>query len=157
KAQRVLQIGHWQEALALGRPLHAPGLSAAWQRRLRLLEAECHRTAMRAWVAAKEIESALGHALKAAQILPQPEAEARVAILATMLAEVRALFATPGVDIAAIHQLLGRILLIQNPCLEAHFWQGLCHLRDGHIDKAMIALRTARTGEGALSLTENLA
>src|SRR5262245_14589511 len=155
RAQRALQNGQWHEALAVVRALQGGAASAGAQKRVRTLEAECHRAGLKAALAGKDFESALEHALKAAALTGQAEAEARVGILEAMLAEVRRLFATPGIDTAAIHQLIGRILMVQNPCLEAYFWKGLCHLREGHVEKAMSALQTARTGEGTLSLTDD--
>src|SRR5262249_20603931 len=55
-----------------------------------------------------------------------------------------------------IHQLIGRVLAVQNPCQEASFWQGLCHLRDGKTEQALASLQTARAGQGGVSLAEDV-
>jgi Flp pilus assembly protein TadD len=146
RAQLLLQQGAWKEALALARELQERRRqSAAWQSRLRNLEGECHRAASQAALAAKDYETALAHGLRAAPLLNRAETEARAAVIETMLAEVRGLFATTsGSNTDTVHQLIGRVLLIQADCPEASFWQGLCHVREDKTELALASLQTAR-------------
>lgn len=153
RAQRELQQGQWHTALALFRGLDRPQLSDSWRQSLRKAESDCHRAAVSGALGEKNFETALEHALKANAVLGKPEAQARTWIVDVMLEEVRRLFSASSAT-AAVHQLIGRILLIQNPCLEASFWQGLCHIRDGQVERGMAALQTARTGAGGLNLNE---
>ncbi len=155
RIQSLLRKGQWPEAMNLVRQWQEGKVSFAWQGRLWKAEGECHRSAMAQALKDKDFEKGLGHALKAAHLLKKAELEARVEVVEAMLAEIRRLFATSGHS-EPIHQLVARVLILQNPCLEAFFWQGLCHLRDGKYDQALASLHTARTGESKISLTAEL-
>src|SRR5437879_6412094 len=149
RAQLLLKSGAWHEALGLVRDLQARRQSVSWQRRLRRLEGECQRAAGAAALQAKDYEAGLEHSLRAAQLLEVNEVEVRVSVVETMLAEVRRLFAvSSSAGTEPVHQVLGRVLILQSPCAEASFWQGLCHVRDVQTDLALASLHTARGGEG---------
>jgi tetratricopeptide (TPR) repeat protein len=158
KAHRLLESGDWQEALGIIQQIQAGGsLSQGWQQSLRSTAGKCHQAAGRAALEEKDFETALEHGQRAAQFLNKQEFEARSRVVEAMLEEVRRLYAASrGADTGAIHPLLARLFLIQKVCLEASFWQGLCHLCDGHVDLALVSLQTARTGTGGLSLDEDL-
>ncbi len=80
--------------------------------------------------------------------------QARHGVIEAMLAEARRLFsASSGRNTEAVHKHLGRLLTIQPDCLEANFWQGLCHLRDGNTEPALEALRKTRGEDGSASDT----
>src|SRR5262249_3463990 len=81
----------------------------------------------------------------------------RAGVVEAMLAEVRRLFSnTRGADTGPVHELIDRVLLVQSSSLEAFFWQGLCFVREGEIERAMAALQRARTGEGGVSPTDEI-
>ncbi|MCI0379272.1 MAG: tetratricopeptide repeat protein, partial [Gemmataceae bacterium] len=148
RARQRLAEGAWQDALARIRKLRARGVSSAWwKRRLDEAEAQCHETAADLALAGKQYEEALEHRLQAADASGRPAVEARQSVQSAMLEEIRRLFATTS-DNRLIHDLIGRTVLVQSPCREASFWQGLCLLRGGESDKALEALQTARTGTG---------
>jgi tetratricopeptide (TPR) repeat protein len=149
RARRLLQPGAWQDALKLAQEMQKRRLSPRWHGRVRNLEGECYHAASRAALEAADYEAALDHALCAAELLNIDVRQARRTVIEAMLAEARRLFAaSSGANTEAVHNHLGRLLAIQPDCLEASFWQGLCHLRDGNTDLALDALRKARGGEG---------
>jgi tetratricopeptide (TPR) repeat protein len=143
RVQHLLQAGAWKEALAVVHDLQSRGKPAgAWGERLRTAEAACHRAGCNALLTQKEYEKALEHSLTAAQLLRESADTARGAVVDTMLAEARQLFAaTAGPDTAATQGLVARILFVHCPCPEATFWQALCQLREGKADLAEAALR----------------
>ncbi len=62
-----------------------------------------------------------------------------------MLAEIRRLFSiTTLSDTKPLQELIARTLHIQAPCAEASFWQGLCCVRAGDLERAGVALEAAR-------------
>ncbi len=154
-AQRRLAQGAWHEALQLIQHWQGKGrLSFACQTRLWTAEGECRRAAMTAALAEKNYESAMEHALAAAALLQEEESAARAGVIEAMLAEVRRLFADSlGNDTSLAQQLIARALALQAPVAnapgspEAYFWQGLCYLREGHVDRAMTSLQAARGQE----------
>lgn len=155
QARRLLQAGTWQEAMVMVRRARQIGSpSASWRRYLDEEEAKCLSAGSAAALGAKQFEEALDHAAKAGQLRGQPEIEARALIQSAMLAEMIRLFST-GSETRAVLDLASRALIVQSPCREASFWQGLCHIRQGETEKAIAALQTARTGE-ALSILEPL-
>ena len=88
---------------------------------------------------------------RAAELLALNPTEGRAAVIAAMLAQVRRQFAAG--DTATTQQLVGRTLILQSPCAEASFWQGLCHLRDGNNELAQASLLAARrNADGPRSL-----
>ena len=142
-AQRQLQEGHWQEALAAIETLNAEaGLSAEWQGKLRYGAGECHQYAAEQSLQQKRYEEALKHSLGAAPLLGVAEADQRARVVEQMLAEARRLFAAgpAAVETDTVLQLLHRLFAIQNPCPEASFWQGLCRLRQHDTDAAIASL-----------------
>lgn len=146
QARRLLQQGQWTDALARVQALREIGIpSAGWLRAFDQFEAECLQAAAQSALTEKNFEQALERAQKAAHLLDTPELDARLGVQAAMLREVRHLFATPG-ETRATEALIARTLLVQSPCREASFWQGLCELRAGNTDQAMVHLQTARTG-----------
>jgi tetratricopeptide (TPR) repeat protein len=161
RAEGRLAAGTWQDALHRVRKLRNLGrLSAVWTKRFDDLEARCLGRAAQAALENKRYEDALGHLLHKAQLAGQPDTEAKNAVQAVMLEEIRRVFSltslVPGEKASAessnsqpIHDLIARTLLVASPCREASFWQALCFLRNGAEDPAMAALETARTGVGA--------
>jgi tetratricopeptide (TPR) repeat protein len=151
RAQKLLRTNDWRAALGLVHDMQGRGrLSAAWQDRLRRLEAVCHRAAADAFLGQKEYEKALEHVLRAARLLGEKDEEARAGVIGTMLTEARLLFAgSAGSDTGATHGLLARILLMQSPCPEASFWLALSQVRDGKPDLAEASLRALSDAEAA--------
>jgi Flp pilus assembly protein TadD len=147
RAQRLLQQGAWSDAVALVREQQNRGPhSATWQKRLDTLEGDCLHAAAETALQQHNFEDALGHALRSAELLKQDQAAARTWVVEAMLAEVRRLFATSsGKDTQAVHDLIGRTLILQSECPEAHFWKGLCHFREGQAEQAVEALQQARS------------
>jgi tetratricopeptide (TPR) repeat protein len=112
---------------------------------------------VRAALAQKQFESALDHALTAASLLKQKEDEARAGVIEAMLDEVRRLFANSlGNDTTLVQEMIARTRALQvsvtnSPGLaEAYFWQGLCFLREGHLERAMKSLQSSRGQEEEL-------
>jgi len=154
-SMRLLEKGDWQEALQSIQSLQNKGrLSFAWQTRLRTAEGECHRAAETAALAEKDYESAMEHAVAAANLLQKKESDARARIIEVMLEEVRRRFATsPDNDTVLVQEMISRTLALQSRVAnvpgspEAYFWQGLCYLREKRIDRAMASLQSARGQE----------
>jgi tetratricopeptide (TPR) repeat protein len=159
RAERLLEQQQWQEALAIIRGLQSQAnLPHAGQTRLWKAEGRCHQAAADEALRAKAFETALDSSLKAAHLLNRSEVEAKAAVVEAMLAELRRLFAEGrGGDTAAVHQFIARTLLVQSPCLEASFWQGLCHLRDGNLELALASLERARGAEIGVSISDPFA
>jgi len=149
RAKKRLAEGAWEDALARVRKLRNRGkASSGLQKRLTETEAECLRTGATLALKDKKFEEALGHFLHVAQLLGEPEIEAKVAVQAAMLEEIRRLFSVTTLgDNKAVHDLIERALLVHSPCREASFWQALCFLRGGEPDRTLESLQTARTGE----------
>src|SRR5262249_815226 len=145
RAQRLLRQGAWQEALTVVQKLQARGrLSSLWQGKLRDAEGEGQRTARDAALQEKRYEDGLQHYQKAAGLLALNADELRERVLETMLAEVRRLFAAGAEqDLTSLQDLAARVLLIQAPCAEASFWQGLARLKAGQSDAALPLLTAA--------------
>ncbi len=143
-----LHQGFWKEALEHVARLRKIGLpSQRWQQRFNQAEGECLQVASRIALRDKEFEDALEHGLKAAAHLGRTEAEVRQTVQAAMLEEIRLLSSASHMgDTRTLFDLIGRTLLVQSPCREASFWQGICHLRAGQPREAMEALQIARTG-----------
>jgi tetratricopeptide (TPR) repeat protein len=95
----------------------------------------------------KRFEDALELLLRVAQILGESQASARGTVQSAMLEEVRRLFsATTLENSQPVQELIARALLVQSPCREATFWQALCFLRSGELDRASTALQAAHSG-----------
>src|SRR5262245_23075252 len=152
-AQKLLKQGDWNEALRLVREQQQRGPhSATWQNRLNTLEGDCLHAAAATALQQHNFEDALGHALRSAQLLNQKEDDARAWVLEAMLAEVRRLFATSsGKDTQAVHDLIGRALILQADCPEAYFWKALCHLREGEAEQSAETLQRARSAGGFIA------
>src|SRR5262249_2638114 len=94
RAQRLLNEGAWEPALALAESLRSnPNLSKLWKQRLDKLAGEGHEQAAADAIKGRRYEDALEHALASAPLLQLGEAEQRTRVLEAMLAEVRRLFA----------------------------------------------------------------
>jgi tetratricopeptide (TPR) repeat protein len=143
-AQRQLQEGRWQEALAAVEKLNAEqNLSPEWQGRLRHVAGESHQFAADQSLQAKRYEEALQHYLTAAPLLGVPEMDQRARVVDQMLGEARRLFAAGPEQTDAVLRQVERVFAIQQPCPEASFWQGLCHVRRNDTAAAIQALTTA--------------
>jgi tetratricopeptide (TPR) repeat protein len=145
-AQRELQEGRWEEALASIETLSAEqNLPQEWRSSLRTGAGECHQFATDQFLQQKNYEEALQHAIAAAPLLSVSEADQRARVVEQMLTETRRLFAAgPGVmETEAVLQLLDRVFAIQSPCPEASFWRGLCRIRQNNTEAAMQELMTA--------------
>ncbi len=149
QVHRLLRQGDWHQALLLVHDLQVrvrPGTGGA--AKLRTAEGECHRAAGAAAVQAGDYEKGLEHHLEAAALLNLDEVQVRTAVIERILTEVRRLFAsTSGPATEPVHAMIGRVLILQAPCPEASFWQGLCHIREGNTELAMQSLARARAGE----------
>jgi tetratricopeptide (TPR) repeat protein len=150
RAQRLLQQGHWQEALTLIKHEQSGRLSSAWQGRLRSGEGECNHAAAEMLLREKDYEESLRYFEIAAELLGLKMAEPRTRVVDTMLADVRQQFAAckSAADNEKVQALINRVLRVQAPCSEATFWRGLCHVREGNLDAAMAALSTAHEESG---------
>ncbi|HZU36947.1 MAG TPA: tetratricopeptide repeat protein, partial [Gemmataceae bacterium] len=140
RAQRLLQAGQWQQALA--EIAQQPALAAsspAWQQHFRKLEADCHAFAGEEALAQKDYEASLDHHLRAAQIFHLDAEPVRQRLREAMLSELHQRFAN-GSDV----QTLGnRLLKLFPACTEALFWQALDDVRPGQIPAALDRLRSA--------------
>jgi tetratricopeptide (TPR) repeat protein len=153
RAQRLLEQGDWNRSLERIEQLEREGwLSAAWKKRLQSAEALCHQAAADEALNAKSFEIALERALLAARLTNGKELEARARIIDAMLVDLRRSFAASADD--TTFKLIERILALQSPCLEALFWRGMCHLRNGALEQALASLEAARTGEPANTLSD---
>ena len=148
RARHKLQQGFWEEALEHVRRLRNIGIpSQSWLKRFGQAEGECLQAAAQAALREKQFEETLEHGMKAAALLGRTEAEVRQTVQAAMLEEIRSLSSASRMgETRALFDLIGRTLLVQSPCREASFWQGLCHLRAGQPSEALEALQVARTG-----------
>ncbi len=150
-AHHLLRQGRWQDALAIVQGRQSRGkLSFTWQGRFWRAEGDCQRVALQAALEEKRFDQALDHALRAAHLLKAPEAEARAEVLAAMLAETRRLFSA-NLSTPEIHQVIDGVFKNQNPCPEASFWRGLCHVRDNRLDVALADLQVARQSSAGQS------
>jgi tetratricopeptide (TPR) repeat protein len=154
-ARRLLDKGHWDEALAEIKKLRVYGTpSAAWTKKFDLLEGHALKRAATKALDDKQFEASLEHALRSAQLLGESTLEPRIAMQAAMVQEIRRLFGKQGETRATV-DLIGRTLLVQSPCREASFWQAMCDLRNGRTDQAMVNLHVSRTGQAqSISLLE---
>jgi tetratricopeptide (TPR) repeat protein len=150
RAQRLLHQGKWQEALTSIQSLRSHRLSALWQGRLKNLEGECHHRAVEEALRSQNYEESLEHYQPAAALLNLDVGELRGRVVESMLAAIRQQFAAckSAQDNQAVQQLIARTLKLQSPCPEAHFWQGLCHVREGNLGAAATVLTTSHE-EGA--------
>ncbi|MCI0683182.1 MAG: hypothetical protein L0Y71_13860 [Gemmataceae bacterium] len=148
RVRHKLQHGFWNDALEHVRRLRHIGLpSQSWRQRFDQAEGECLQAAAAAALNDKEFDEALELGMKAAHLLGRTEAEVRQTVQAAMLEEIRQLSSASRMgESRALFDLIGRTLLVQSPCREASFWQGLCHLRAGQPKEALDALQIARTG-----------
>jgi tetratricopeptide (TPR) repeat protein len=159
RVRNKLQQGFWQESLEHLHRLRQIGIpSQGWQKRFNQAEGECLQAGSHAALHNKEFEEALEQGLKAAALLGRAEAEVKKQVQAAMLDEIRSLSSASRMgETRVLFDLIGRTLLVQSPCREASFWQGLCHLRAGQPSEAMEALQTARSGAAkSLVLDEGL-
>jgi tetratricopeptide (TPR) repeat protein len=146
RVERLLRAGDWKAALALAHRLCARSRAGTpWQEQIRRLQAECLQAGIQDTVQALRYEDALRLADEAAAALGVEPLQAHRQVIDAALAEARRLFAAANSpeQTAATHTLLANILLLQSPCAEASFWQGLCYIREGKLDQAAAALRTA--------------
>jgi tetratricopeptide (TPR) repeat protein len=146
RAGRLLRQGDWQAALEVVEKIRAAGrLSALWEGRLRNLAGECQHAAAAEAIKDKRFEDALGHFLTAAPLLNADPEELRGRVIEAMLAETRRLFAaeTGSAGVEAVGEIIGRTLAVRSDCPEARFWLGLCQVRRGQTDHALVALTAA--------------
>jgi len=148
RVAKKLQQGGWQEANEHLKRIRQIGLpSPGWRKRFDQVEADINQAALHALVTEKQFEEALEHGLKAAAQKNRAGAEVRQLVQSAMLEEIRHLFSASRMgETRAIFDLVGRTLLVQSPCREASFWQGLCHFRAGQPKDALDALQLSRTG-----------
>ena len=89
-----------------------------------------------------QFEEALRCQLRLAQLAGETEASAKSTVQAAMLAEIRRQFSiTTLSDAKPLQELIARTLLVQSPCAEASFWQGLCFLRAAIWNRPAVRLR----------------
>src|SRR5229473_1816766 len=165
RALRLLENHSWLEALEELQRIQSLGLlSQAWQARVRRVEGECHRLAGENALHEKRFEDGLESLLKSARLLDGDEASCRTRVVEEALAEVRRLFSidsspftgsknsgknsSKNSDSESISKLIAWIHLLQSPCPEASFWQGLCQVREGRIDSALTSLEVSRSFNG---------
>jgi tetratricopeptide (TPR) repeat protein len=151
QAQHLLRGQNWRAALPLLRDLRSRRPSAAWERRLRQTEAECHQAAATELLLAKDYEQALEHLQQAAQLLGRNPTETVASVVDLMLTEVRRLFATSP-DIAPVEELLERLRTVQPAAPEAVFWQALCQVRADRLEDAEATLRRLVGGADVAAL-----
>lgn len=150
RAQQLLDREAWERALNEVQRLQRLGqLSPSWRDRARTAEGNCRRVAATVAMREQRFEEGLAHYRQAAPLLGLEETECRRLVVEEMLAEARRRFASStSSETGPIQELIDRTLRIQAACPEALFWQGLCHAREGQIDRALTALQAARAGEG---------
>jgi tetratricopeptide (TPR) repeat protein len=149
RAQRRLQEGGWEDALAMIQAIESQGpLSPAWQESLRNTAGECHHLAADQALKEKDYEGALRHYVTAAPLLKADEGELRARVIDHMLAESRRLFAAGPAENERVTHLLNRTLALQPRCPEATFWQGLCLIRQGQAEAALTVLVLAHEQAG---------
>jgi tetratricopeptide (TPR) repeat protein len=146
RAQKLLDAGSWEEALAVAESLRDKGLPGVWGVRQRNLAGECHQRAVDQSLKARDFEGALRHANEAAQLLNLDENDQRGRVVEAMLAEVRRLFAEGAGDdntrsVLAMIERIAHLLGAKPP--EATFWQALCEIRQGHYEQAVGTLTAA--------------
>jgi len=150
RVQQLLGQGQWKPALDLIEPLRAGRLSAHWRGVVTDMAAACQQAAVQSAIERKDFEGALPHAVQAAELAGRQEVHARLEVVEAILSEARALFAASrGADVGAVHAMLQRAQQLQPGCREAFFWQGLCQLREGHSQAAVVSLQAASNGQAS--------
>src|SRR6516164_8910988 len=96
RAQRSLQHGDWQAALAVIEAIPSRGLAPAWQAKLANTAGEAYQLGGDLLSQEKKYEESLQHYLTAAHFLSLDEADQRARVIDKMLADVRKLFAAGG-------------------------------------------------------------
>src|ERR1700722_12847570 len=140
----LLHNGDWRGGLEAVERLKALGpLLGQWEGRVRNLEGECQRAAAATALTEKRFEESLEHYRVADQLLNLNENDDRDRVLEALRGEIHRLYAE-GKDSDATLKLCARLLLIQDPCAEASFWQGLCYLRSEQNALGVQALRLAQ-------------
>lgn len=149
RARRHLEEADWWRALETLRQMKQRGVPPpAWRERLADTEAQAHETAGAVLLQEKNYEDALAHYVQAAEVRQVSRAEMHRRVLQAMLADLRGLFAKSA-DTRAVLALGDRVLAIDEACAEALFWQALCHVREGRIEKAVACLDAARASAQA--------
>jgi tetratricopeptide (TPR) repeat protein len=149
----MLHQGQWQEALLTVRRLRELGTpSTLWQGRLTNLEGECRHLAGGEALRDLRFEEALEHLLESARLLRLNEAEVRARVVEAVLAEARRCFAGGVKENQAVLKWAAQALVIQSPCPEASFWEGLAQVREGRWEQSVQALETAHKEGGQRTL-----
>jgi tetratricopeptide (TPR) repeat protein len=162
RLRQLLQQGNWSEALQQVQTKKR--LPRRWQNRFDDLHADCLQAAVDKALESKDFDEALTLSRKMAGLRDEPESTAVARIQASMLEELRRLFAVG--NSRSVHELAARPLLAS--CREVTFWQALCYLREGQADRALANLQedgekgrvaggdhgTAREGERARRAVE---
>jgi tetratricopeptide (TPR) repeat protein len=143
RAQKMLAVGAWKEALTLVDSLSVTGGSSAWRARLRNCAGECHQRAVDQTLKDRDFESSLEHAIQAAGLLALDESDQRGRVVEAMLAETRRLFAEgTGTDatqaVLAMVERIYRLAGCRPP--EATFWRALCEVRQESFEQALTTL-----------------
>lgn len=126
---------------AIGRP------GTLWLLTFDRLEGDALKAGAVEALAARDFDNALTFGLQAARLLDENALEPRATVQNAILDEARRLIGgSQWSDSAPIFELLDRARRVQSPCREASFWEAICHLREGAIDKATEQLHIARTG-----------
>ncbi len=137
QARRILEDGDWNSALEMCKQLKQRGLSKWWETKVHEVMSRGYEAVGAECLANKEFERALESFEQAGELVGKDATEGRSEVLNGMLKEVRRQFAlSVHSTTEAVHDIIGRTLMIQSPCPEASFWQALCYIRDGRKDLA---------------------
>lgn len=141
RGQKLLHEGHWEAALAAVQEITASGrLSSAWQGRVHNLEGEAYHAAGDAALKEGRYEEAVQHYENASRFLSVAAGELRGRVIEAMLTEATHRYAAGPAHNEAARELLERLLKLQPDHAAGFFWQGLCLIRDGQLNRAAEAL-----------------
>ena len=140
-AQKQLDDGDWETALASVEAIQPERQSPAWRKRLDNLAGEGHQLGLDEAIKERRFDAALAHAVAASERLGLDEEEYRGRVTESMLAEIRRLYAAGPEGRDALTAMIGQAgKLAGGIPPEAKFWSALDDIRAGHLDEALAAL-----------------
>ena len=148
-AQKQLDAGEWESALAAVEALGPGRLPESWRKRLDDLAGEAHQLGRDDAIKARRFDDALRHALEASELLDLDAADERGRVVEAALAEVRRLYAAGPPEREALASMIAQTAKVagDNPP-EARFWAALDDIRAGDLDAALAALNALNEDAG---------
>ncbi len=138
QARRILDTGDWHTVLEICKQLKQAGLSKRAEQNVHEVMSRAHHAAAKDYLADKEFERALESFEISGELVGRPATKGRGEVINAMLTEIRRQFALSATTTTqAVHDIIGRTLMVQSPCPEVAFWQALCYIRDGRKDLAI--------------------